>query len=429
MQKANEYEVKITKKIQYDISKKKYLTTLDPENAALAKSENNEALAPIFWKQWLSYQPEPLGGDCIHGTYGPASWIMRIPQHWNGKLVSCATPSTRNAFSLDLIWSDYLLARGYAFLCSDKGTPGFNVDSDIFSKIKNALIQPGAMNLWHQTYREITRWAKGYLTTQKINEKNSVVTYAVGVSNGGYVVRYALENDSKENPLFDGGLDWEGVCWSRKKLDLVSTMQIAISESANLFSNSTLSKQQAKAKLIDSGMPRNAPDSLLKYYEQWYWFTVLNIYRDYLHPEAEPRLEWKDYVQLQQDGTRDTQNDILFTKYQWNPMVPPIAPRYDEIENTGEINVPLISLVGSLDCLIYPEIHGVGYKELVQSQGCSENHRLYWVENGTHIDSLVNSVFDQEQRLKPILPHAYQCFEYLESWVETSTRPSLTHYF
>ncbi|GAA3422620.1 hypothetical protein [Streptosporangium vulgare] len=50
-------------------------------------------------------------------------------------------------------------------------------------------------------------------------------TYAAGISNGGYLVRWQLENRAW---LYDGGIDWEGTLWRVKGDNLVNYLPPAL---------------------------------------------------------------------------------------------------------------------------------------------------------------------------------------------------------
>ena len=59
-----------------------------------------------------------------NGWSSDAQFVMRFPDRWNGKVVVSGAPGTRAQYSGDFIFSDWLLARGYAYAMTDKGNGG-----------------------------------------------------------------------------------------------------------------------------------------------------------------------------------------------------------------------------------------------------------------------------------------------------------------
>ena len=108
-------------------------------------------------------------------------------------------PSIRRQYASDVIISDYVLSRGYAYASTDKGNSGPTLYTD--------GQQPGdVIAEWHSRVTELTVAAKDVLAQRYHREPRR--TYVAGFSAAGYLARWQLEN---RPDLYDGGIAWSGV--------------------------------------------------------------------------------------------------------------------------------------------------------------------------------------------------------------------------
>ncbi len=168
---------------------------------------NEEALPLVYRKPYIMHK---VPGRQLTGVIDNASCVMRFPEkdRWNGKMIIGATPAVRNAFSLDLLLSDIILQKGYAYAACDKATPGLTLRDSSRS-----------MEEWLESYYKLTLEA-GRKTVQSYGREADQI-YITGVSNGGYVTRAMLERFPE---LYTGGVEWEGVLWAPKERHLLATL-------------------------------------------------------------------------------------------------------------------------------------------------------------------------------------------------------------
>ena len=138
--------------------------------------------------------------------------MLRIPDSWNGRLLTAGTPGIRDAFSSDFILSDAALERHWAYVSQDKGNMAANFYRDGSDEASCAPHTPwcpaAAVQEWTTRMRQATRQARVLLNNlaPAYGLKRVTRSYAAGISNGGYQARMAIEHDTKNDRLYDGGV-------------------------------------------------------------------------------------------------------------------------------------------------------------------------------------------------------------------------------
>lgn len=212
------------------------------------------------------YFPDDSRLNATHGWAHDAQFVIRLPDRWNGGLVVTGAPGTRRQYSTDALISDQVLARGFAYAATDKGNTG----PDFFTDGRG----PGdAVAEWNRRVTELTLAARKAVRQRYGRSPES--TYMTGISNGGYLTRWQLENRPE---LYDGGVDWEGVLWTTHGPNLLTSLPVTVARSLGRASDEDL---------IGAGF---APGSrfLWPYHEKAYWGLTQKIFRAEFDPSYDP---------------------------------------------------------------------------------------------------------------------------------------------
>ncbi|HYC43389.1 MAG TPA: tannase/feruloyl esterase family alpha/beta hydrolase [Noviherbaspirillum sp.] len=338
------------------------------------------------------YFPDTSTANTYHGWNHDAQFVIRLPDNWNGKLVITGAPGVRRQYATDYLISDWVLARGYAFASTDKGNSGT-------SFYKDGATPGEAIAEWHRRVTELTIAAK-QVVAQRYG-RAPARTYMTGISNGGYLTRYALEN---RPDLYDGGVDWEGPHWRPEGPNLFTFLPAALKYYPAY--RATLSRE-AHDRIIAAGF---APGSefLWEHHYAVYWDLTQRTYREEIDPTYDGTLEAG--VPFCQSGTLYCDADY---SYAIRPQ--PVKDAVAAVSLTGRIGKPMITLHGTLDTLLPIRTNSDPYAELVKASGRGHLHRYYVVEDGNHVDQLYDVFPD---RLRPIAPCYRAAFVALEHWVE-----------
>ena len=154
------------------------------------------------------------------------------------------TARVRQQYASDVIISDTVLAKGYAYASTDKGNSGLQIYND--------GVQPGdAIAEWHSRLTELTIAAKEVIAQRYHREPRR--TYVAGFSAAGYLARWQLENRPR---LYDGGVAWSGVLMTPDR-NLLTYLPTALRHYPQYAATGSPEAHQA---MLDAGFPRVGAD-------------------------------------------------------------------------------------------------------------------------------------------------------------------------
>jgi hypothetical protein len=342
------------------------------------------------------YFPDTSTSNSNNGWFHDSQFVVRLPDDWNGKLVVSGAPGTRTQYSGDFIFSDWLVARGYAYAMTDKGNGGtrFYADGE----------EPGdAVAEWNRRVTQLTRAARQVVEQRYGRAPRR--TYAFGISNGGYLVRWQLENRPR---LYDGGVDWEGTLFRRRPPTLLSYLPVAL---RNYPAYAATGDEAAQQRMLDAGFARGS-EFTWEYHYGVYWDLTQRLYREELDPEWDGALEAG--IPFCQSGTPSCDADYDYASRRQAKRA------MDKVALTGDIRRPMLTLHGTYDALLPIATDSDVYRRMVRRQDRGPLHRYYRFRAGTHVDGLYAEYGD---RVRPLLPCARRAFVRLSRWVEDDRRP------
>jgi hypothetical protein len=389
--------------------------------------------------------PPPGAGTCISACHHDAQFVIRIPDDWNGHLMTAGTPGIRDAFSSDFILSDYALKKGWAYVSQDKGNMAANFyrdGSDEVGACGTSWCPAAAIQEWATRMRQATRQTIALLNyvAPAYRPKRVTRSYAAGISNGGYQVRRAIELDNGKDHLYDGGIDWEGTLFLSSVpagvvLDQPTTgynLFTYLPTSLANYPGDVDGDPGAVAALAAVGFnPQSQP--LWAYHWSIYWGLTQKIYRLEMDPEytgytcSSTSGIGSSCVSPSAEQVLPTDPDATYEYSQRLQANPALGSRMQSVAETGNIQRPLITLQGDQDALLPILTDADLYAQMVRLAGKSSIYRFYTVAGGNHVDPQFDDHYGVDPYgtnvLRPMLPCVRSAIDALSAWVESDMAP------
>ena len=366
------------------------------------KTKNPPAGAGI---QIDGYFPDDSTTNTTYGWNHDSQFVVRLPQSWNGQLVITGAPGVRKQYAPDYILSDWFLSQGYAYASTDKGNTG----TSFFNNASRSA--PGeAVQEWHYRVSELAAAAQD-VVAQRYGS-GPARTWMTGISNGGYLTRWQLENRPE---LFDGGVDWEGTLFTPDGPNLFTYLPTALRE----YPQATVDPG-ARQRMYDVGFE---PGSEILWTDHYgvYWDLTQRTYREAFDPGYDGTT--KAGIPFCRTGTGPDTPGACDAEYDYASRPQEVKDAVASVSLTGDIRKPMITLHGNLDALLPIRADSDVYAQMIADEGRGGIHRYYTITGGNHVDDRAD-LFPQQ--IRPILPCYREAFLRLTSWVERGTTPPAT---
>jgi hypothetical protein len=343
------------------------------------------------------YFPDTSTTNATHGWNHDSQFVIRLPDRWNGGLVITGAPGVRGQYANDFVIGDWVLAQGYAFASTDKGNTGASFYRDGG--------EPGdSVAEWNRRVTQLTLAAKAVAKQRYVHAVRQ--TYMTGLSNGGYLTRWQLEN---RPDLYDGGVDWEGTLFRADGPNLLTYLPTALK---NYPAYAATGDPAAHQAMLDAGFSPGS-EFLWPFHYTYYWDLTQRIYREEFDPTFDGAVDAG--IPYCASGTPGCDAD-----YDYASRPQAVHDAVAKVQLTGHLGKPMLTLHGTLDTLLPRATDSDVYDKMITAAGQGGLHRYYVIADGNHVDGLYSSFPTQ---LRPILPCYRQAFSDLVAWVEAGRAP------
>src|SRR4051812_2329469 len=351
------------------------------------------------------YFPDDSTTSSENGWNHDSQFVIRLPDNWNGQLVITGAPGVRKQYAPDYIISDWVLSMGYAYASTDKGNTG----TSFFANGSRSA--PGqAVREWHDRVTELTR-----ATKQVVAQHYGTAparTWMTGISNGGYLTRWQLENHPE---LYDGGVDWEGTLMTPDGPNLFTYLPTALREYPQAEADPA-----ARQAMYDVGFMPGSEVLWPDHYGE-YWDLTQRTYREAFDPDYDGAT--KAGTPFCKTGTAPGTPLACDAQYDYASRPKAVHAAVASVSLTGRIGKPMITLHGDLDALLPIRTDSDVYDRMIEKAGRGTLHRYYTIQDGNHVDGRADLYPAQ---LRPILPCYREAFLRLTEWVTAGTTPPAT---